>query len=126
MGLLIYAGLIFFFSVAALRRQSRLILFLLQFHSFLFVFFFFWFTRENYQILQVRKVGYQIQKVTNDYRNPARTVSIGGDQLKDDIYTAELPPSAVKITPALSGTQAQLSVATEGILAMQGRTPLNV
>lgn len=126
MGLLIYAGLIFLFSVAALKRQSRLLLFFLQFQSFLFVFFFFWVTRDNYQILQVKKVGYQLQKITNDFRRPARIVTIGGDQKTDDIYSAALPPAAVKITPSLSGGPSTIAVPTQGLLAMQDRTPLNV
>src|SRR5918996_1445968 len=98
MALLIYAGLVFLLSLAALKKQSRLILFLLQFQSFLFLFFFFWFTRDNYQILQVQKVGYQFDRVTNNFREPARSISIGGDQLKDDVYSNDLAPAAVRVT----------------------------
>src|SRR5688572_29054710 len=119
MGLLIYAGFIFLISLAALRKQSRLLLFFLQFQSFLFVFFFFWVTRDNYQILQVKKIGYQLEKVTTNFREPARSVSIGGDQVRDDIYSAELPPAAVKLTPSVSAAHVQVSVASDGILAMQ-------
>ncbi|MCI0412211.1 hypothetical protein L0222_05330 [bacterium] len=125
MGLLIYAGLVFLLSLAALKKQSRLILFLLQFQSFLFVFFFFWFTLENYQILQVQKVGYQFEKITNNFRDPARSVSIGGDQAKDDLYSADLPPAAIRITPSLSATQADVKVLADGILVLRGRLPLN-
>src|SRR5687767_4205739 len=125
MGLLIYAGFIFLVSLAALRKQSRLLLFFLQFQSFLFVFFFFWITRDNYQILQVKKIGYQLEKVTNNFREPARAVSIGGDQSKDDIYSPDLPPGAAKLVPSVSASQVQVSIASEGILATQNRLPLN-
>src|SRR5688572_29285326 len=125
MGLLIYAGLIFLLSLAALRKQSRLLLFFLQFQSFLFVFFFFWFTRDNYRIVQVKKIGYQMEKVTNNFREPARTVSIGGDQLKDDIYASDLPSRAVRITPSLSANQTEVSLVSDGLLAMRDRLPLN-
>jgi hypothetical protein len=125
MGLLIYAGLVFLLSLAALKKQSRLILFLLQFQSFLFVFFFFWFTRDNYQILQVQKIGYQFERVTNNFRDPARSISIGGDQLKDDVYSTDLPPAAIRVTPLLSSTQAEVKVLADGILVLQGHSPLN-
>ena len=125
MGLLIYAGLVLLLTLAALKKQSRLLLFFLQFQSFLFVFFFFWFTRDNYRIVQVKKIGYQMEKVTNDFRAPARSVSLGGDQGKDDIFVDDVPPASVWITPALSGSQSDVSIVSDGLLAMRGTVPLN-
>ena len=125
MGLLIFAGLTFLFSLAALKKQSRLLLFLLQFHTFLFVFFFFWVTRDNYQIVQIKKLGYQLEKVTDNFREPARKIAIGGDPAKDDIYIDDLPPRAVQIIPAVAANQVELHLQTDGLLATSGQFPLN-
>jgi hypothetical protein len=125
MGLLIYAGLVFLLGFAALKRQSRLLLILLQIQSFLFVFVFFWLTRPDYQIIQVRKLGYEFDKITNDFRNPARPVLFGRDQQKDDVFIQDIPAGAVRLTPSLASSDTKLSVLKDGIFILRNSAPLN-
>ncbi len=125
MGLLIYAGITSLLALAILKKQSRSFLLLLQFLPFLFLFFFLWFTRSNYQILHVKKVGYQFEKVTTDFRSPSRRVSIGGDQQKDDVFTSDLSPNAVQITPSLSGLNSEIAVPNDGVIVSQNQQYLN-
>src|SRR3990172_9451984 len=125
MGLLIYASLALLLTLAILRKYSRFVLLVLQLLPFLFLFAFLWISRANYQVLQVKKVGYQFEKVTKDYREPSRGIFMGGDQQKDDLFVPSLPPGAIKLTPSLASSTIDVSLQTNGVLLMRNEEWVN-
>jgi hypothetical protein len=126
MAIFVFASLTVLLTFFGYRKRSRLFLLLLQFLPFFFLFIFLWFSRSHYEILQVQKLGYQFEKINADYRKPARTVMIGGDRQKDDLYSEDLPASAVKITPSLSDGSSEIEILKDGILLIKDDRPLNV
>ncbi len=125
MAIFLYGCLTLLLAALALRKKSKLVLLTLSFLPFAFVLTFLWLTRSNYRILQVRKIGYQFEKVASDYRQPARSVLLGGDRQKDDVYLPELPPTAIKITPSLVDSSAELEMLSDGMLLTQNQEPVN-
>lgn len=126
MSLLIYAGLAVGLTLAAYRSRGTFYTLLLQVLPFAFLFCFLWMSRDRYEVLQVRKVGYQFDKATTDYRSPARSIYLGGDRKKDDLYDAALPQQAVRITPALHETSVAVDVLEQGVLLFRNQDPANV
>src|SRR3990172_6872547 len=102
MELLIYATVTLLLTLLALQKRSKGCQLLLQFVPFTFLFLFLWWTRENYSVLQVRKLGYQFKKSTTDYLHPARAVTLGGSQQSDDLFYGELAPNSVQLIPSLA------------------------
>ena len=99
MSLLIYGTLTLLISFLAFRKRSKTWQLLLQALPLVFISSFLWSTRDNYQILHVKKLGYQFTKTTNDYRNPARAISIGGNATRDELLHPQLPENAILIRP---------------------------
>lgn len=125
MALLIYALVASLLTVLAVRARSKGALFFLQLLPILFLPMFLWSTRENYRVLQVRKIGYEFDRISDDYRNPARTVTIGGDRQVDQVYAPDLPPGAVRITPSLVDRTSRVEVDAAGVLLFRNRDLVN-
>jgi hypothetical protein len=125
MAILLFACLTVLFALFSYWKRSRFFQFLLQFLPFCFLFFFLWFVRDHYEIVQVHKLGYQFEKITNDYRSPSRSVIIGGNQEVDDLFSQKLPASAVKITPSLNDNSLDVRALQDGVLIVCNGEPLN-
>ncbi len=125
MAVFLYGCLTFLLVILGLRKKSKLALITLSFLPFAFVLTFLWLTQENYRIVQIRKMGYQFEKVSRDYRQPSRSVLLGGDRQKDDLYLSELPAGAVRITPSLVDTSSELELHSDGVLVTRNQVPLN-
>ena len=125
MPLLAYAVGTVLLCAAAWRSRSRFVLFLLQFLPFVFLFGFLWFSQDGYRTLQVRKLGYEFEKTTGDYRSPARVVKLGGDREKDDLYSESLPAGAIRIIPSLVDTSIEIETTAGGILIERNGSLLN-
>jgi hypothetical protein len=125
MALLIYAVVATLLLFTALRTRSRFSMLLLQVLPVLFLFVFFWVTRDGYRVLQIRKLGYEFDRVSGDYHKPARTVTIGGDRDGDAVFVGDLPGSAVRITPSLVDGSSRVEVNSGGVLLFRNDELLN-
>lgn len=125
MAVVAYAVVSVLLCAAALRSRSRFLVFALHFLPFLFLFGFLWISQSGYKTLQVRKLGYEFEKATGDYRNPARAVTLGGNRDRDDLYFENLPQGAVRITPSLHGTSVDVESVSGGVLIERNGSLLN-
>src|ERR1041384_3723615 len=126
MGLFAYGLLACLLSLIAFRSRSRTILLLLQALPIVFLFTFLWLTRGQYDILQVRKIGYEFEKVGEDLQHPGRTIFIGGDQQKDDIFSENLPNHAIRVTPSLTDSSFEIENVANGVLIFRNNDPMNI
>ena len=125
MAVFVYAVVSALLCAAALRTRSRLLFFALPFLPFFFLFGFLWFSQSAYRTIQVRKLGYEFDKAGEDYRNPARTISIGGDRDKDDLFLQGLDSGAVQVTPSLHSASFDVHASSGGVLVERNGVLLN-
>lgn len=125
MAVFAYAVVSVLLCATALRSRSRFLVFALHFLPFFFLFAFLWISQSGYKTVQVRKLGYEFEKATGDYLNPAREVSVGGNRDRDDLYFENLPPGAVRVAPSLHGTSFEVEAVSGGVLIERNGALLN-
>lgn len=125
MELLLYSALVTGFALLSLRTNKKAFLILLQALTFPFLILFLFFHRPDYLTIQVHKLGYEFEKVVADYKNPARSVSIGSDRDKDQLFVESLPPDSVQVTPSLTDSGFTIETLAPGTLVFANERPLN-